>query len=221
MTTQPQKPSASLIEFTTGDVVLNFSALVKMQPSFKPRGTPQFDAEGRQLNPESGKPLEMSYQATLLIDPKSDLARYKNAMRAATLEKFNGQIPKGMKPMPLRSCDEKDYYADLPGWFFLGTKNTGVQPVLVGPDRLPLAAEKFYDGCVVRARIKAWVYSNAFGKGVSFELLGLQFVRDGQKRAGSRGTTTAEAAFEALELPPELGPSQTNAAAGAEWDPFA
>lgn len=199
MTAQPAKKPVPLTTLTTGDVRLCFPRLDKPHPN----------------GPGSDK---LSYQATILIPPGSpDVKRLSEAMKHALLAKFT-KMPPGLKPLPLRKCEEKGDMAGYePGWVFLPSKSD-TPVLLVGPDLGPLQPAAFYPGCWVRARLNAWCYSNQFGKGVSFDLQGLQFVRDGERLDGRARRAAPEEAFEALEL---AGDPAHSAAADQEWDPLA
>ncbi len=196
MTNDPTKP-VSPVEFTTLDVRLSFLSLDKKRPN----------------GPGSTKE---SYQATLLIPPGTDLTPYNAAMKAALLAKFDGKIPKTLKQLPVRDASEKEYAGYDKGWHFLATK-CDLPPVLVDQARRPVGVDKFYAGCWARARIRFWAYDNQFGKGVSCDLGGLQFVKDGERLDGRGKPTDPDTAFEALELPDELGSGSTS----EPWDPLA
>jgi hypothetical protein len=187
------QPSA--IEFTTGDVRLSFPALAEMKPN----------AQGSD---------KLSYQAVLLLPPDTDLTPYKDAIRAALVAKFAKQ-PTGLKPLPLHDAETKPYAGYDKGWHYVPTR-TERPPVLVNQLRQNVKPETFYAGCWVRARIRAWVYNNAFARGVSWELCALQFVRDGERLDGRNNKPTdPNAAFEALELPAEKSGGDLT------WDPLA
>ena len=105
-------------------------------------------------------------------------------------------------------------------------KKDGTQrmpPGLVGPDKKPIISpDDFYGGCYAIAKLSAGAYDFAGSQGISFYLMSLMKIKDGERFA-----TVHDAAddFEGIQAPtgPAV-PAQTAAAAGApghKEDPFA
>lgn len=124
---------------------------------------------------------ETKFEATFLI-PKGDkvISQIEKAIKEAAEEKFGvGKVPKGMKN-PLIDGDEKEYngYEGM-----VAVKASSSRRVtILDRDKAPIVEEdnKIYAGCYVNAIIETWVQANDFGKRVNFNLLGVQFVKDGE-----------------------------------------
>lgn len=182
MTDQPvtKKSPLSELDVITCECRLSFPAL----------------AEKKSNGPDSAK---SSYQATLLIPPGTDMAPFNKAMRAAILKKFSKPTVTGLRN-PIRNAAEKEYAGYDEGWLFIATKSD-VQIPIVDRQKIPIVdLAKVYAGCWVKAHIRAWAYNNQFGKGVSFELKALQFIKDGDRLDGRGKPSDPDMVFEALEL---------------------
>lgn len=72
------------------------------------------------------------------------------------------------------------------------------RPAVVARDRSPLVEEDgvIFGGCYVNMAIRIWAQDNKWGKRVNAELLGVQFVKEGEPFG--EGVFKAEAAFEDL-----------------------
>lgn len=89
-------------------------------------------------------------------------------------------------------------------------------PQMIGPDNQGIdpnntlacqnEARKMYGGCYVNAVVKPWIYDNQWGKGISADLVAVQFAADGEPFG--EGVTDASAMF-AGQAP----------AAAAPWSP--
>lgn len=96
--------------------------------------------------------------------------------------------------------DAKGDTSGYAGNLFLNASND-IRPTVLGsgPDgRSPVTAAdgKLYPGCYVNAIIQVWAQDNQFGKRVNASLLGVQFLRDGERLAG--GGVAAADDFEAI-----------------------
>lgn len=112
--------------------------------------------------------------------------------------------------LPVHDGDGKGDYDGYIGNLFINASNK-VRPLVIDGNRAPLTAAegKPYSGCYVNAIIEIWPQDNQFGKRVNASLLGVQFLRDGERLAG--GSVAAADDFEAI---PEATAPQA-AAAGA------
>ena len=84
--------------------------------------------------------------------------------------------------------DAKGDTSGYAGNLFLNASND-IRPTVLGsgPDgRSPVTAAdgKMYPGCYVNAIIQVWAQDNQFGKRVNASLLGVQFLKDGERLAG-------------------------------------
>jgi hypothetical protein len=162
-----------------------------------------FDA--KQVNGQ-GDP---KFSAAFLIDKKHpQLAELKTAISAAATEKWGAKAGDVLKQLQagdklcLHDGDAKSDYDGYAGHFFINASNK-IRPLVIGPDRAPLTATdgKPYSGCYVNAIVEIWPQDNQFGKRVNASLLGVQFVKDGERLAG--GGVAAADDFE--EIPQAEG----------------
>ena len=99
--------------------------------------------------------------------------------------------------LPVHNGDAKASSAGYEGSLFVNAGNA-IRPTVVDRDRSPLTAAdgRPYSGCYVNAIIEVWAQDNQHGKRINASLLGVQFVRDGEKLAG--GSTATADDFEAI-----------------------
>ena len=104
---------------------------------------------------------------------------------------------KAADKLALHDGDAKSDYDGYPGHYFLNASNK-IRPLVIGPDRAALVAAdgKPYSGAYVNAIVELWAQDNQFGKRVNASLLGIQFVKDGERLAG--GGVAAADDFEAI-----------------------
>ena len=140
------------------------------------------------------------------------------AIQAAAKEKWGAkadEVLKALKASDKLCAHDGDSKSDAdayPGNLFVNASNK-VRPLVIGPQREPLVATdgKPYSGCYVNAIIEVWPQDNTFGKRVNASLLGVQFLRDGERLAG--GGVAAADDFEAL--PAAAGEKAASTGAGA------
>lgn len=130
------------------------------------------------------------YEVTMLIPKDSDVTELKRIAAEAVEAKWPdaAKRPKGLRN-PLRDGDEKDYDGYTDHWFAKATSL--IKPKVVGPDGAeitPLEADKVYAGCYCRAYVNAYAYDQAGNRGVSFGLLAVQLLRDGEPFVGAVDT---------------------------------
>lgn len=141
----------------------------------------------------------LTYQAVVLIPPGTDLKPFVRAMKAAMQEKFGKVIQLKPDKNPLRQCEEKNEISGYAsGWWYINT-HSGFAPGLVDQRRQPvLDEEKFYAGCWCRFLLRAFAWNHQQGgKGVSFSLSAVQFVRDDDRLDGRRDASNV---FDAIEI---------------------
>jgi hypothetical protein len=94
------------------------------------------------------------------------------------------------------------------GNFFIST-NSKVRPTIVDRNGAPLTPSdgKPYSGCYVLAHISLWTQDNQWGQKINANLLGLQFLRDGDAFAGGPAPSSVEdfVNLDAGGAPPEVG----------------
>lgn len=121
------------------------------------------------------------YSCNLLLDKddQSDqITKLKKAIKAKADEAFNGKPPKGLKTC-LGDGEEKAYDGYDNAVFV--SCSTLRRPQVLDRDKTPLVEEdgRPYSGCYVNAAISFWAQDNQFGKRINCNLVGVQFVKDG------------------------------------------
>lgn len=140
--------------------------------------------------PKSVKNSAPKYGAHFLLDKKEheDLIKtLKGAIWAAAKEHWGAEKAKkicGDKKfeMCLHEGSEKEDIAGYGDDIQYVTTSSPRRPVVVDRDRTPLTKDdrRPYGGCYVNGIIRLWVQDNEFGKRVNAELMGIQFVKDGE-----------------------------------------
>jgi len=170
--------------------------------------------EAKQVNGQG----EAKFSAAFLFGRKHpQLAEIQKAIEEAAGAKWGakaGDMLKQLKAadkLPVHDGDGKSDYDGYAGNYFINASNK-VRPLVIDGNRSPLTSAdgKPYSGCYVNAIIEFWAQDNQFGKRVNASLLGVQFVRDGERLAG--GAVAAADDFEAI---PEATPAtEKSGAAG-------
>lgn len=146
------------------------------------------------FTPEAFKPGdEKKFKAVFLI-PKNDpqVAAVEAAALAALNTKFPGkgvairrQIEGNRNKCCIQDGDTSEYdgYEDC----IAVSAKSPVRPLVIDRDKSPLVEEdgRPYAGCYVNASIEFFGYNNS-GNGLSAQLRGVQFFRDGDAFAGGR-----------------------------------
>ena len=143
---------------------------------------------------------ETKYEATLLINKDSQADLIKQ-LEKAIQEKLKTDL-KGAKlgadKICLRDGDGVDYDG-YEGHMSLKAANSK-RPLVIDKDKSPLTEDDnvIYGGCYVNAIIELWAQNNNWGKRINANLLGVQFVRDGDS-FGAAGESASVDDFEELE----------------------
>lgn len=168
------------------DVRLSFPALWEPEQFMsqgKPSGKPKF--KGTFLVPADGA-LRKQVDATIL---KVATEYFKGD--AAKAKKFIAATQGNVNKFCWQDGDNKTYdgYA---GMFALSAKSD-VRPLVIDQNKVPLTAEdgKPYAGCYVIGNIEFFMY-NQQGVGLSAQLRGVQFLRDGDSFAAGRPADSDE-----------------------------
>jgi hypothetical protein len=141
---------------------------------------------------------EGKYEATILF-PKTDVATYDAIVKlieeCKTANKL-GKVP--ADKIFIKDGDGIDYDGYEGMWAVKGSNNK--RPTVIDRDKTPLTEEdgKPYAGCYVNAILEPWGQNNQYGKRVNANLLGVQFVKDGEP-FGDGGTKVTEDDFDDLE----------------------
>ena len=125
---------------------------------------------------------EGKYEATLLF-PKSDKKTYNMLIKAidAAKKEANKKVPESK--YFIKDGDEifeEKEYDGYEGMWAVKAGNSK-RPTVIDRDKTPITEddEKVYAGCYVNAIVSPWIQDNQFGKRVNANLLGIQFVKDG------------------------------------------
>jgi hypothetical protein len=163
---------------------------------------------------------KLTFQATLLFPPAADLNPVKEAVKAAMMRKWGKLVKLAPRNNPLKAAGDKDYAGFEPDWTYIAT-NSDRAPGLVNRRSQPLALDAiestFYPGCWVRAFVNAFAWEHPTGgQGVSFGLMGLQFIRDDERFDGRRNASEVFVPLDMDDAVPGAGPPASD-----EFDPFA
>jgi len=140
---------------------------------------------------------EGKYEATLLIS-KSDTKTYDAIMAAIEAEKKANKAKVSADKLFIKDGDDFDYEGYAGHWAIKAGNNK--RPTVINRDKTPLVEEDdvIYAGCYVNAIIDTWFQNNQFGKRVNANLLGIQFVKDGESFSDG-GKVASEDDFDDIE----------------------
>lgn len=141
---------------------------------------------------------EAKYAITMLFDKKTDLTAMKKAADLAAVEKWGTDKTKWPKKMknPLNDGDDKEELMGYEGMTYV-TARCKKMPGLIDAAKNDIIDEnEFYAGCFARASLIAFAYDVDGNKGISFALLNVQKIKDGEKFSGK---TSAQDDFEEME----------------------
>ena len=97
--------------------------------------------------------------------------------------------------LPVHNGDAKASSAGYAGNLYMNAGNA-IRPIILDADaRTPLTAAdgKIYSGCYVNVLVEIWPQkSKEFGTRINASLLGVQFVRDGERLAGGSAATAED-----------------------------
>lgn len=134
---------------------------------------------------------ETKYEATFIVPKKGNEKWYESVK--ATIDNYvkEAKIKVPNDKLFIKDGDDMDRpeYADA--WVVKAANNK--RPTTINRDRSQVVEEDevFYSGCYVNAIIEPWIQNNQFGKRCNANLLGVQFVKDGESFEGEY-TASAE-----------------------------
>ena len=141
---------------------------------------------------------ETKFEATFLIDKATQGAKIKEikaAIDAAIKDGLKGaKLP--ADKICLKDGDDIDY-AGYAGCMSIKA-SANKRPIVIDRDKSPLTEDdnKLYAGCYVNASLELWVQNNQYGKRINCNLLGVQFMKDGEPFAdGVKGSLDDFEAF--------------------------
>lgn len=151
------------------------------------------------FQPDATEGSAPAYSATILL-PKNDpqVEKVKAAIHSVAEAKWKAKTAKVLPQLInggktcFRDGDLTDYsnYADM---MYLTARNkqrpstfdAHVNPVVE-------ADGVIYSGCYVEARVELWAQDNTYGKRVNAKLLGVRFIKDGDRFGSGSGPAKAE-----------------------------
>jgi hypothetical protein len=143
------------------------------------------------------------------------------AIIRAAKEKWDAKADEVLKQLkagdrlPVHNGDAKASSAGYAGNLYMNAGNA-IRPLVLDADKSPLTVSdgRPYSGSFVNAIVEIWAQDNKHGKRVNAALLGVQFVRDGERLAG--GSVASADDFEAIpKTTTEAGGNDTDASSAA------
>ena len=153
----------------------------------------------RQRKGDKGQPKgDPKYSILLVFDRKTDLSEMEAEVERVATEKFGSKavalLEKGKLNSPIRDAeeyvdeeldDEDNFPFNLPGARMVRF-STKDKPGVVDEQADPIMEKsEFYDGCKARVSYRAFAYDREGNKGVSFALINVQKLEDGERLGGS------------------------------------
>lgn len=120
------------------------------------------------------------YEATLMF-PKSDTKTYDLIQGAIDAIKKANKNPKiNADKLCIKDGDDSEYDGCAGMWMVKASNSK--RPTVINRDKTPLVEEDevMYAGCYVNGIIDLWFQNNSYGKRINANLLGVQFVKDGE-----------------------------------------
>lgn len=127
---------------------------------------------------------EGKYEGTLLF-PKTDTKTYKKVMAAIEECKKDAKLKVSASKLCIQDGDdiyEEKEYDGYQGMWAVKAGNSK-RPTVINRDKSPIIEDDdiIYAGCYVNAIISPWAQDNTWGKRINANLLGVQFVKDGEE----------------------------------------
>lgn len=146
------------------------------------------------------------FSIVMLFPKNTDFKAMKQLLKDAATEEWGDKIPANLK-LPFRDGDtEKSGIEGYAGMIFISAASLQ-RPGLVDAAKQPIIEpSEFYAGCYARASLNAFCWANMGKHGVSFGLMNLQKLRDGEPFSGK---IAAEDEFDAVSS--GVAPAKTTA----------
>jgi len=140
---------------------------------------------------------EGKYEATLLF-PKSDTKTYDRIMKAIESCKTDNKVKVSKDKLFIKDGDDIEYDGYEGMWAIKASNNK--RPTVINRDKTPLVEddEIIYAGCYVNAIVEPWAQNNNYGKRINSNLLGVQFVKDGDSFSDG-GKVASEDDFDEID----------------------
>lgn len=150
------------------------------------------DKDGKQSTPK--------YSAKFIIPPTHpQIPAIKTAITQVAKEKWGAKADATLKrieanlatPLQDGATQRAEGFEDN---LFISASNEK-RPTVFNRDRTPLTKEDgvIYSGCYVNVKVNLWAQDNSWGQRINAELLGVQFVKDGDSFAAGAPPADAEA----------------------------
>lgn len=168
------------------------------------------------FRPDASQGSDPAYSATILV-PKNDpqIAAIRKVIEQVAEKKWKTRAQGVLKNLyasektNFRDGDLKaevsKTYQGYEGMMYVTARNK-VQPPVFDKKVNPVSESSglIYSGCYVVARIEFWAQDNGNGKRINGKLLGVQFVKDGDRFGGGSGPAKATD-FDVIEDDDEEG----------------
>ena len=146
-----------------------------------------------------------NYSATFIIEPNTPAFKsVESAIAQVVQEDLTGKKPASDKICMRKSSDKGGDYAGFTetNYALAANQKVGFKPnQLINRDKTPIESENvLYPGCYVNAVVSIWGQDNGWGRRVNCDLVGVQFLKDGD-RLGRASPSIDDDDFEEL---PEL-----------------
>lgn len=161
------------------DVRLSFTRALFEAVAPQPGAKPKFNVG---VIIAKGSDNEQKVRAAL-----TEVAKAKWGAKAAEI--YNGL--KASDKLALHDGDSKPNVQGYPGNFYINA-SSDQRPTVIDRNKSPLTAAdgRPYSGCYANVEVQLWAQDNQFGKRINAQLMGVQFVRDGERFAGGAVAST-------------------------------
>lgn len=173
-----------------------------------PRKTMEINLKGVRISyPHLFEPFafqgqgKAKFSAKFLIS-KSDQAdlvkEIANHMKAMAAESYKDKKLPPADKLCMRDGDQSGRDEEAGYWVLSASDDR--RPVVVDRNRTPLAAEDdvIYAGCFVNAKVRLWPQDNQYGRRINANLMGVQFMKDGDRLGGGRTQQSADEMFDEI-----------------------
>lgn len=146
------------------------------------------------------------YSAAIILSPSDpQVAAINNAIEQAATDKWGAKAAAVLKTLrasdktALHDGDSKAQYAGFEGNVFVSAANMTAPKVVNRDGKTPVEQHDgtIYAGCYCNFVVEFWAQDNGFGKRVNANLLGVQFVKDGEAFGGG-GSKASDEDFDDL-----------------------
>jgi hypothetical protein len=139
------------------------------------------------------------YSAKFLLSKETQMPLVQKiaaAMKALAADSYKDKKLPPADKLCLRDGDAGGREEEVGYWVLSASEDS--RPVVVDQKRSPLVEDDdvIYPGCVVNGKIRLWAQDNQFGRRINANLLGVQFVKDGEKLGSGRTRQSADDMFD-------------------------